>query len=48
MRRVYRRFNATNGSTLTARRAGAAAAMAATAHSVIATPASVAPSVGVT
>ena len=38
---VYRRFNATNGSTLTARRAGAAAATAATAHRVIATHASV-------
>jgi hypothetical protein len=39
---IYRRFNATSGSTLIARRVGAAAAMAATAHSVIATHASVA------
>ena len=44
----YRRFNATNGSTLTARLAGAAAATAATTHSVIATHAIVGPSVGVT
>ena len=46
--RIYRRFNATNGSTLTARRTGAAAATAATAHSVIATHTIVGPSVGVT
>ena len=45
---IYRRFSATIGSTLIARRAGAAAATAATTDSVIATHANVGPSVGVT